>query len=86
MSEGQRGKGGAKSRLKRWFTGMQLITGPGERLESLASLKQGKRSKILKKAIVETRSVHILIVLCDFEVDGLNLGGEVRQKSSDENM
>lgn len=46
---------------------MQLITGPGERLESLASLKQGKRSKTLKKAIVETRSVHILIVLCDSE-------------------
>lgn len=30
-------------------------------------------------------SVRILLVLCDFEVDGLNLGGEVHQKS-DENM
>lgn len=61
MSEGQRGKGGAKSRPKRWegsqeckvyliFSSGQLITGPGQRLESLALLKQGKRSKNTKES------------------------------------
>lgn len=63
MSEGQRGKGGPKNRLKRWegsqeckvyliFFSGELITGPGERLESLvkALLKQGKRSKNTKES------------------------------------